>query len=369
MKVIKIGNIYQIDTGDDIDVQDSIPVGTYNVAFAKNRGFFLVEHAPLEINERVYGDHIKKAEKVIRSFEKFTRNLGVILSGPKGIGKSIFARQVCVLANMRGYPVIIVDEYIPGIADFIASIEQECVYLFDEFEKTFAKQEDDRTSPQEQLLPLFDGVEGGKRLFVVTCNQTNQLNEYLVNRPGRFHYHFRFDYPNRDEIVEYMQDHLEPQYQDKIDDVVRFCMKTNINYDCLRAIAFELNNGESFKAAMEDLNIMDTERMYFNATLYFKNGARMFDNGVDLDMFNEDITQTLRLSSKRGETWFAQMDFNSGSCEFEIATGSYVLRAEDIQLDFDDDEDLSEEQKKFKDYTPDKVVFRRIGVKKNHFVV
>ena len=146
-------------------------------------------------------------------------------------------------------------------------------------------------------------------------------------------------------------------------------MKTNINYDCLRAIAFELNNGESFKAAMEDLNIMDTERMYFNATLYFKNGARMFDNGVDLDMFNEDITQTLRLSSKRGETWFAQMDFNSGSCEFETATGSYVLRAEDIQLDFDDDEDLSEEQKKFKDYTPDKVVFRRIGVKKNHFVV
>ena len=86
-------------------------------------------------------------------------------------------------------------------------------------------------------------------------------------------------------------------------------------------------------------------------------------------MFDEDITQTLRLNSKRGETWFVQMDFNSGSCEFEAATGNYILRAEDIQLDFDDDEDLSEEQKKFKDYTPDKVVFRRIGVKKNHFVV
>lgn len=368
MKVIKIGNIYQIDTGDDIDVQDSIPVGTYNVAFAKNRGFFLVEHAPLEINERVYGDHIKKAEKVIRSFEKFTRNLGVILSGPKGIGKSIFARQVCVFANMRGYPVIIVDEYIPGIADFIASIEQECVYLFDEFEKTFAKQEDDRTSPQEQLLPLFDGVEGGKRLFVVTCNQTNQLNEYLVNRPGRFHYHFRFDYPNREEVVEYMTDHLEEKYHDQIENIVKFAQKANVNYDCLRAIAFEINNGETFKSAMQDLNIMDTEKIYYNCTLYYSNGARLVDHKVCLDMFDES-EQTVRLSINKDGSWFASISFTPSDLEFEIASGNYVLKKDDIEIDYDDDEDITNEEKAYKKFTPEKMVIRRLGVAKQHYTV
>ena len=76
-------------------------------------------------------------KKVIRTFKLFERSLGIILSGDKGIGKSIFAKILCQKAIEKEYPVIIVDEAHKGIARFIEKIEQQYVVLFDEFDKTF----------------------------------------------------------------------------------------------------------------------------------------------------------------------------------------------------------------------------------------
>ena len=73
-------------------------------------GFFLKVRPDLVVKEPVYGVHPEKAEKVLRSFKVFQRNLGVILSGDKGIGKSLFARLLSAKAVEAGYPVIIVDQ-------------------------------------------------------------------------------------------------------------------------------------------------------------------------------------------------------------------------------------------------------------------
>lgn len=124
----------------------------------------------------------EKAEKVLRSFKVFQRNLGVILSGDKGIGKSLFARLLSAKAVEAGYPVIIVDQAFPGIASYIESIEQEVVFLFDEFDKTFGSNHD--SDPQSTFLSLFDGTSQGKKLFIITCNSLHGLNDYMVNRPA-----------------------------------------------------------------------------------------------------------------------------------------------------------------------------------------
>ena len=52
----------------------------------------------------------------------------------------------------------------------------------------------------------------GKKLFLITCNEIRKLNDYLINRLSRFHYHFRFDYPSYKEIWEYLHDKLEEKY-------------------------------------------------------------------------------------------------------------------------------------------------------------
>lgn len=338
MKAIKNGITYDI-YDDSLQTFDRLPAKTYTVYFSQQSGFHLKEHTDLEVNEKVYGVHEEKAEKVLRSFAEFPRNLGVILSGDKGIGKSMFARLLCKNAVRQGSPVIIVDQSIPGIASYIESIEQECVVLFDEFDKVFAsntsKESGDR---QTQFLSLFDGVANGKKLFIVTCNELRGLNSFLVNRPGRFHYHFRFEYPSPEEIREYMTDHLSPECRGEIEDVVAFSRRVNLNYDCLRAIAFELNRGYGFKDAIQDLNIVNTESSFYRVTLYFTDGTNVYNRSVSMDLFDTDTDPCVSLENKSGDD-VGYAVISTGNAVYDPMTGSITVNAEDISFTTYNDDD------------------------------
>ena len=210
MRAISTGSTYKI-FDDTLRTYEKLPVQTYVVRFDRQTGFYLEKYVDITIpEEKIYGVHIAKIEKVLASFAKFNRSLGVILSGDKGIGKSLFAKLLSIRAMEKDIPLIVVDTYYPGIASYLEAITQETMVLFDEFDKTFGevRSQDGEASPQTGLLSLFDGISGGKKLYVITCNELYKLNEYLVNRPGRFHYHFRFDYPSALEIREYMMDKI-----------------------------------------------------------------------------------------------------------------------------------------------------------------
>ena len=47
------------------------------------------------------------------------------------------------------------------------------------------------------------------------------------------------------------------QYHSEINKVAAFSRKIKLNYDCLSAIALELNEGEAFEDAIKDLNIIN----------------------------------------------------------------------------------------------------------------
>lgn len=93
-----------------------------------------------------------------------------------------------------------------------------------------------------------------------------------------------------------MEDKLEEQYYGEIENVIAFSLRMKLNYDCLRAIAFELNTGSRFKEAIEDLNILrmySTE--YIDIVVEFENGKtlegsvpenELYDSsGYDMDLF------------------------------------------------------------------------------------
>lgn len=339
MKAISTGNTYRI-YDDSLETYDVLPPQVYSVRFSNMTGFFLERHADIEISEKkIYGVHLGKVEKVFASFEAFERNLGVILSGDKGIGKSLFAKLLSIKAIENGIPVIIVDEYIPGIATFIESIEQKSVFLFDEFDKTFADDNcDEGVSPQASMLTLFDGLSHGKKLFVVTCNEIRELNDYLINRPGRFHYHFRFEYPSPSEIKEYLQDKLDEKYYDAIDGVVSFSRKIDLNYDCLRAIVFELNRGEEFSEAIKDLNIINVNAERYNITLYYDNGMVARAKDIQLDLFDDSEEETFWMCDNN-EYWFVKVSINPADCVFDTERMMNIIASENIRVDYSDDED------------------------------
>ena len=324
MNVVHSGNQFQI-YGDALKTYEKLPLGTYEVNFHKMMGFFLTSHSELVVNEeKIYGSTPSKVEKVLRGFQAVDRNFGVILSGRKGIGKSLFARQLAIRAKDYGLPLILVPTYYPGIADFISSIEQEVIVLFDEFEKTFASQEN--SNPQEEMLPLFDGIDNGKKLFIITCNELHKLNSYLLNRPGRFHYHFVLGNPNPDEIKEYMTDKLKPEYHHLIKKLIGFSLNVDLTYDVLRAIAFELNMGYSFEETLMDLNISKEGAPKFNIRIEFSDGSYRTANGQRINTY----------SNERVYVWFNDKSGHSGdSIRLDFTPSDVVLDMDHAEMTLD----------------------------------
>lgn len=275
MNIVNAGSRYQI-YGEDVKTYKRLPLMSFEICFNQMAGFYLSSRPDLAVNEeKIYGNHEVKVNKVLNSFKYSDRNFGIILSGQKGIGKSLFARILAHKAIEAGYHILLANNYIPGIADFIASIDQEIVVIFDEFEKNFASNGEGNgggPTPQEEMLSLFDGLDNGKKLFVITCNEVERLNAYLLNRPGRFHYHFKITFPTEEEIVEYLTDKVKPEYTDKIQSIVNFSRTVNVTYDYLRAIAFELNQGYSVAETLTDLNISQASSVRFNIIITTMNG-------------------------------------------------------------------------------------------------
>jgi hypothetical protein len=324
MNVVHSGDQFQI-YGNALKTYDKLPLGTYEVHFHKMMGFYLTSHSDLVVNEeKVYGSSPAKVDKVLRGFTAVDRNFGVILSGRKGIGKSLFARQLAIKAKEYNLPLIIVSMYVPGIADFLSSIEQEVIVLFDEFEKTFADQEN--CAPQEEMLPLFDGIDAGKKLFVITCNEVHKLNTFLLNRPGRFHYHFVLGNPNPDEIKEYMTDKLKPEYHHLIKKLVGFSMNVDLTYDVLRAIAFELNMGYSFEDTLMDLNISKEGTPKYNIRVDFSDGSYRLCNSQKINTYSND----------RMYFWFSEKNGRSSdSIRIDLIPSDIVLDMDHAEMTID----------------------------------
>lgn len=343
MNIIKTEKTYKV-YGEDLTVLDTLPAYTYKVGYSDLGGFFLEKLDNLEVKEnKVYGEHEQKALKVMNRFAESRKNLGVILSGDKGIGKSLFSRLLSQMAISSGMPVILVDDYNTGLGDFINSIKMETMVLFDEFDKNFAGREDNGV--QAKMLSLFDGTSNGKKLFVITCNSYSKLSEYLVNRPGRFHFQFRFNYPSVKDVTEYLQNNVGEEFHSEIAKVVSFATKTRLNYDCLSAIALELNSGEKFEDAIRDLNILnDGMNGNYNLLLPTVEGVIFEKNNIKVNFFNGDEIRHWLCGPKGVNVC---IKFKSADAIYDRDTEKIFLPEGKFIVSFDDENFLNKEEEEY----------------------
>ena len=266
---------------DHLTVEKKLPPLTYTVRFKEEKGFYLKEEPALNVSEKMYGHMVDNIQTMVDSFNESNRSMGCIFSGDKGLGKSMAMRYLAHKMNEMKLPIIIVDKYYAAIARFLMSITCDAVIIFDEFDKTFGPsiqedgnyryKEDAKFDKQNELLSLFDGLSSNKFFFVVTCNSLYKVSDFLLDRPGRFHYHIRFGYPTRAEVTEYLQDNLKPEYQSGITNIVNFCDANQVNYDGIRSICFELNLGRDFNTVIKILNIDQNKMLKFNITVKLSN--------------------------------------------------------------------------------------------------
>lgn len=335
-----------VETGGHVRVYDdtvrthpAFPLGTYRVSFSSKEGFSLVRIDDLAVgDERVYGGRDAKVAKIFRSYALSERSLGVMLSGDKGIGKSLFLRMVAAAAREQGLPVVVVTEDHDGIVDFLDSLD-ECLVVFDEFEKIFPagrRGPHDGASRQNQFLSLFDGLSSVKRIYCLSVNDIADVSTYLVNRPGRFHYHLRFDYPGPDEVRQYLLDQAPHAHPDEIENVALFSRRARLNYDHLRAIAFELRQPDArFAEIVEDLNIRSIDPGTYRIEARFPDG-KIWSDEVEMNLFERgDVGRTFEL---RNATRSMFASFVPRDLVFE-PDGSIFVPIDRLELLDDDDEE------------------------------
>lgn len=169
-----------------------LPQGIYTVTVQKNMNGFEYYFTPqkdFHIPDYVISDR-EFIERVKNVYIKSGKQLGILLHGLSGMGKSMLAKQLCMeMVTKCQMPVIIFDfNSAEHIADILKQVNQPSVIFLDEFEKMF-----DKVEKQNYLLTLLDGVANHKHLFLFTCNDANKINPYMLHCPSRIRYHFRFD--------------------------------------------------------------------------------------------------------------------------------------------------------------------------------
>lgn len=230
------------------ELHDKIPNGNFVVCEKPFTGELYLKAAdPFVMPSKLYGDTVKESQKILNTFRTRDKSTGVLLVGDKGSGKSLLAKHIAHTGNM---PVILVTSPLAGdtFMRFLDSIKQDCVVLFDEFEKVY----DSET--QQQMLTLFDGVFVSKKLFLLTCNKKELIDENMINRPGRIYYNMSFGGLAESFIKEYCQDKMNEYDEAFADEIVKVSRKFKaFTFDMLAAVVEEKNR---YNEELEDMMVM-----------------------------------------------------------------------------------------------------------------
>lgn len=206
---------------------------------------------------KMYGLQNEFIDHVIKTYHATEGNLGIMLTGTKGTGKTVTAKE---LANKLNLPIIIVKDmgdHNQSMIEFLSGIEGDCILFLDEFEKNFS--ESDST-----ILQIMDGVYNSKyrKVFLLTTNAMT-INENMVGRPSRIRYVKEFGNLDLKVVNEYLDDALQvPEArQDLLDFIDSLTIST---IDILKTIVNEVNiHGiEGLRRAKSFFNVVTNEYDY-----------------------------------------------------------------------------------------------------------
>lgn len=276
------GNIFSQGSATTVSHPEGLPKGIYEVKVSMT-GFYLSKIAEsFTFDYKLYGLNQKFIDYVLKTYENTTGNLGVLLDGIKGTGKTVVAKELC---NCLQLPVVLVqsmgsDTNSKLIKYLSTSIDFDCIFFFDEYEKEFKNSSD--------VLSFMDGTYNSiyRKVFLLTTNELN-VDPNLLGRPSRIRYKKSFSNLSEEVTREILNDILEDKTA--IEKVIELTHSMNIiTIDLIKAIATEINIH-----GVEALpNIKETFNIEFSRFTYLYREVQI--RHCDLKFTPENINNILK---------------------------------------------------------------------------
>lgn len=258
-------------------------------------------------------------DRVIKTFfhEDYGRNMGVLLSGDKGTGKTVVAKQICNALLNNGVPVITVsrpDEDLPGK---IASLGQTVVVFIDEYDKVFGG------DYMDVLLGFMDGAQSTEHsiLFLLTIN-SGRISDYMLNRMGRIRYNLSFSRVEPKLVAAITKDSLVDQEM-RHDLWNVFSTVISPTVDLLTEVIREANIHEQRPSEFVDVINLKPDIVGYKYVIGLPDSATII-------LENETTTKTTEPSFwyANGDQWLYVDDVSLGVIKSVVSNSAVIFNAE-----------------------------------------
>lgn len=196
---------------------DSLPPGYYRVLTPNGDIRFVKEDVS---TENVVETSSLNAKSIIWDFRKFWQSReifslykvdykrGVLLSGPPGSGKTCIIKLLSkyIINEVKGYVLDMTDSPL-DLDDAIREVRSvhrntPILVVLEDIDIYYRR-------VKRSLLNIMDGVQKVDGVvFIATTNHPEQLEEVLINRPGRFDAHYRILPPTRQARIDFIRSFL-----------------------------------------------------------------------------------------------------------------------------------------------------------------